>query len=548
MRPEDVPDAPDAPDAPRQPGDGPPLLRMRDIAKQFPGVRALTGVDLSVHRGEVVALLGENGAGKSTLMNILAGVHADYDGGIEIDGEPVAIHSPKQAAHHGIAMIHQELNLVPELSLADNVFLGRELRTRRGTLDRRAMSRRTAELLAELGLALPPQRPVRDCRIAERQLVEVAKALNGTLRVLVMDEPTSALAAAEVQRLFAVIRSLAARGVGVIYISHRLEELEEIADSVTVLRDGAHVGSRDVAAVARNELLALMVGRPLDDLFPRAAEQRSDGPVRLQVSGLGFTPGPGPGRSGTALHALDFTVHAGEIVGLAGLMGAGRSEVLEALYGAKGPVSGRIELDGRRYEPRSPRRAIRRGIALVAEDRKAQSLILGNTVRFNTTLAALERFLRPWRTVKRRAEKAAAAEQNRALGTRTPSVETVVGTLSGGNQQKVVLAKCLLTNPTLLLVDEPTRGIDVGAKAEIHALLDRLAGAGAAVLAVSSELPELLGICDRVLVLCEGRLTGEFHRDPAHGPLATQEAILSAAMARRAVLAAGPDLVGSVHD
>jgi ABC-type sugar transport system ATPase subunit len=525
MRPEDVPDAPDAPDAPRQPGDGPPLLRMRDIAKQFPGVRALTGVDLSVHRGEVVALLGENGAGKSTLMNILAGVHADYDGGIEIDGEPVAIHSPKQAAHHGIAMIHQELNLVPELSLADNVFLGRELRTRRGTLDRRAMSRRTAELLAELGLALPPQRPVRDCRIAERQLVEVAKALNGTLRVLVMDEPTSALAAAEVQRLFAVIRSLAARGVGVIYISHRLEELEEIADSVTVLRDGAHVGSRDVAAVARNELLALMVGRP-----------------------LGFTPGPGPGRSGTALHALDFTVHAGEIVGLAGLMGAGRSEVLEALYGAKGPVSGRIELDGRRYEPRSPRRAIRRGIALVAEDRKAQSLILGNTVRFNTTLAALERFLRPWRTVKRRAEKAAAAEQNRALGTRTPSVETVVGTLSGGNQQKVVLAKCLLTNPTLLLVDEPTRGIDVGAKAEIHALLDRLAGAGAAVLAVSSELPELLGICDRVLVLCEGRLTGEFHRDPAHGPLATQEAILSAAMARRAVLAAGPDLVGSVHD
>ena len=524
----------------------PPLLRMRDIAKQFPGVRALTGVDLTVHGGEVVALLGENGAGKSTLMNILAGVHADYDGVIELDGEPARIHSPRQAAHHGITMIHQELNLVPELSISDNVFLGRELRSRRGTLDREAMHRRTAELLAELGLALPPRQPVRECRIAERQLVEVAKALNGRLKVLVMDEPTSALAAAEVERLFTVIRSLARRGVGIVYISHRLEELKEIADSVTVLRDGGNVGSRDAHTVDRDELVALMVGRPLDNLYPRAAEQRSDGPVRLEVSGLTFTPTPG--QSGTALHDLDFTVRAGEIVGLAGLMGAGRSEVLESLYGARSPVTGDIKLDGRPYAPRSPRQAIRRGLALVAEDRKAQSLVLDNTVRFNTTLAALHRFLRPWRTVNRRAEKAAAAEQNAALGTKTASVETVVGTLSGGNQQKVVLAKCLLTKPTLLLVDEPTRGIDVGAKAEIHALLDRLAQAGSAILAVSSELPELLGICDRIIVLCEGRITGEFHRDPAHGPVAAQEAILSAAMARQAVLASGSTLVGSAHD
>jgi len=524
----------------------PPLLRMRDIAKQFPGVRALNGVDLTVHAGEVVALLGENGAGKSTLMNILAGVHADYEGEIEIDGEPVRIHSPKQAAHHGITMIHQELNLVPELSIADNVFLGRELRTRRGTLDRKAMNRRTTELLAELGLALAPHRLVRECRIAERQLVEVAKALGGRLKVLVMDEPTSALAAAEVERLFAVIRSLAQRGVGVVYISHRLEELEEIADSVTVLRDGSYVGSRDVGAVERGELVALMVGRPLDNLFPRAQEQRSDGAVRLEVSGLSFTPSAA--HSGTALHDLTFSVRAGEIVGLAGLMGAGRSEVLESLYGAKGPVKGTITLDGRPYIPRSPRQAIRRGLALVAEDRKSQSLILENTVRFNTTLAALNRFLRPWRTVNRRAERAVAAEQNAALGTKAASVETVVRTLSGGNQQKVVLAKCLLTKPTLLLVDEPTRGIDVGAKAEIHGLLDRLAGDGAAVLAVSSELPELLGICDRILVLCEGRITGEFHRDPQHGPVAAQEAILSAAMARRAVLSPSPPLVGSVHD
>jgi ABC-type sugar transport system ATPase subunit len=517
-----------------------PLLRMKDIAKQFPGVRALSGVDLTVHAGEVVALLGENGAGKSTLMNILAGVHGDYEGTIEIDGSPIRIHSPKDAAHHGIAMIHQELNLVPGLSISDNLFLGRELRTRRGTLDRRTMHARTAELLAELGLALPPRRPVGQCRIAEQQLVEVAKALAGNLRILVMDEPTSALAEAEVERLFAVIRGLTRRGVGIIYISHRLEELEEIADSVTVLRDGAYVGHRETAATGRDELVSLMVGRPLGELFPRASAQRSQGPVRLQASGLTLTPGPG--QDGSALHGLDFQVRAGEIVGIAGLMGAGRTEVLEAVYGARGAVSGTLTLDGRRYRPTSPRAAIRRGIALVAEDRKAQSLVLGNTVRFNTTLAALSRYRKPWRTVDRKAERAAAVAQNAALRTKTSGMETVVGTLSGGNQQKVVLAKCLLTEPSLLLIDEPTRGIDVGAKAEIHALLDSLARSGTAILAVSSELTELIGMCDRILVLCEGRLTGEFHRDPANGPAATQEAILTAAMARQAVLApvAGP--------
>jgi ABC-type sugar transport system ATPase subunit len=514
---------------------GPPLLRMRDIGKQFPGVRALSGVDLTVHAGEVAALLGENGAGKSTLMNVLAGVHADYEGVIEVDGQTVHVRSPKSAAHHGIAMIHQELNLVPELSISDNLFLGRELRTVRGTLDRKAMHARTAELLAELGLALPPRRPVRLCRIAEQQLVEVAKALNGSLRILVMDEPTSALAEAEVERLFAVIRGLTRRGVGIVYISHRLEELERIADSVTVLRDGAYVGRRGIDQTDREELVSLMVGRPLGELFPRDAAQRSDGPVRLAATGLTLTPGPGQG--GATLHGVDLEVRAGEIVGIAGLMGAGRSEVLEALYGARGRVGGEVTLDGRPYRPSSPAAAIARGIALVAEDRKTQSLVLGNTVRFNTTLAALGRYRRPWLTVDRRAEKAAATKQNVALRTKTSSMETVVGTLSGGNQQKVVLAKCLLTEPSLLLVDEPTRGIDVGAKAEIHGLLDSLAQQGTAILAVSSELPELIGMCDRIIVLCEGRVTGEFHRDPARGPVVDQEAILTAAMARQAVLA-----------
>ena len=508
---------------------------MRGIAKSFPGVRALKGVQLTVHAGEVVALLGENGAGKSTLMNILAGVHADYEGVIECDGVRADIHSPKDAARHGIGMIHQELNLVPELSAAENIFLGREPRTARGTVDRKTMDRRAAQLLARVGLDVPPRRPVKQCRIAEQQLIEVAKALGADVRLLVMDEPTSALADAEVRQLFDVIRGLTAEGVGVVYISHRLEELEEIADSVAVLRDGEYVGTRTMAETDRPELVRLMVGRSLGELYPRGSAQRSDGEPRLQVTGLSCAP-----EDGSALHGIDLTVRAGEIVGLAGLMGAGRTEVLQALFGAYGGrVSGEFTLDGRRYRPRSPGHAIRNGMALVAEDRKAQSLVLANTVRFNSSLASLSRYRRPWRTVDRRRERAAVAERVSELQVKTPSLGTHVGTLSGGNQQKVVLAKCLLTEPSLLLMDEPTRGIDVGAKAEIHSLMDQLAAKGTGILAVSSELPELIGMCDRVLVLCEGRLTGEFHRDPERGPAAEQEAILTAAMARETVTGDG---------
>ncbi|WP_280269588.1 sugar ABC transporter ATP-binding protein [Nocardia wallacei] len=522
----------------------PVLLTMDGIVKEFPGVRALRGVELALHSGEVLALLGENGAGKSTLMNVLAGVHTPDAGHIEIDGSPVHFRSPKDAARHGVAMIHQELNLVPELSIADNIFLGQELRTARGTLDRRTMDVRTRELLARIGLGLPPRRLVRRCRLAEQQLIEVAKALNHRLRVLVMDEPTSALAEAETQRLFTVIRTLTGQGVGVVYISHRIEELEQIADAVVVLRDGAHVGRRPLRPSAvrttgpeaarrpagRAELIGLMVGRPLDELFPRRAEQHAGGRPRLQVEGLSTTPVRG--SDAVALRDISFEVAEGEIVGLAGLMGAGRSEVLEALYGAGGGVGGSVRVNGRGYRPSTPRHAISRGLALVAEDRKAQSLVLGNTVRFNASLAALRRYLRPWRTVDARRERAAVAAQLTELRVRAASATVAVATLSGGNQQKVVLAKCLLTKPSVLLMDEPTRGIDVGAKAEVHALMDQLAGRGAAILAVSSELPELIGMCDRILVLCEGRVTGEFHRDPARGDPFDQEAILAAAMAR----------------
>ncbi|MFG1793662.1 sugar ABC transporter ATP-binding protein [Nocardia sp. NPDC049149] len=507
-----------------------PLLAMSGIVKEFPGVKALRGVQLTLHGGEVVALLGENGAGKSTLMNVLAGVFAPDAGTIEIDGSPVHLRSPKDATRHGIAMIHQELNLVPELSIADNIFLGQELRTIRGTLDRKAMDARTAELLARVGLELTPRRLVRQCKLAEQQLIEVAKALNHDLRILVMDEPTSALAEAEVERLFTVIRNLTAHDVGVVYISHRLEELAEIADTVTVLRDGVYVGERPMRETHRAELIQLMVGRPLGELFPRSAELHRGGSARLTVRHL--TTVPAAGSDAVPLHDLSFEVAAGEIVGLAGLMGAGRSEVLEAIYGAATGVSGTITLAGRRYRPHTPRRAIARGIAFVAEDRKAQSLILANSVRFNASLAALHRYLRPWRTVDAKRERAAVAAKVTELKVKASSLATVVGTLSGGNQQKVVLAKCLLTQPSVLLMDEPTRGIDVGAKAEVHALMNQLAGDGAAILAVSSELLELIGMCDRILVLCEGRLTGEFRRNPPPAAPFDQEAILAAAMAR----------------
>ncbi|MEV0828950.1 sugar ABC transporter ATP-binding protein [Nonomuraea rubra] len=496
------------------------VLAMRAIGKSFPGVRALDGVSLAVGEGEVVALLGENGAGKSTLMNILAGVFKDYEGEIEIGGEPARIHSPKDARRHGIAMIHQELNLVPELSIADNIFLGRE----RVLLDRRDMETRTAGLLRGLGLDLSPRTLVKQCKIAERQLIEVAKALSQNVRVLVMDEPTSALADAEVHRLYQVIRDLTGRGVAVIYISHRLEELEEIADRVVVLRDGRYVGER--TSVDRDDLIQLMVGRPLGELFPRE-NGGSDGAELLRVERLSVPGEAGSGR--TALREVSLSVRSGEIVGVAGLMGAGRSELLETIFGAYRPSGGGMSLDGRPYRPRSPRQAIARGVALVAEDRKGQSLVLGNTIGFNAGLPSLKRFLRLG-VIDRRRENAAVEQQVRELRVKAPGTGFTVGNLSGGNQQKVVLAKWLLTAPSLILMDEPTRGIDVGAKAEIHALMSELAAAGKAVLVASSELPELLAMCDRILVLCEGRITAEFPRGRA-----TQEAVLEAAMARQQV-------------
>jgi ABC-type sugar transport system ATPase subunit len=506
-------------------GDAAAVLEMRDCTKAFPGVRALNRVSLTVRTGEVRAILGENGAGKSTLMNILDGVFTDYEGEIRIEGRPVEIRSPRDAQALGIAMIHQELNLVPELSIADNVFLGREPRTRWGTRDRAAMRRGTVTALAELGLDLPPDCLVRRCRLAEQQLIEVAKALAADARILIMDEPTSALPETDVERLFAVIRKLSARGVAVIYISHRLAELAEIADSVTVLRDGELIGTLPWGEAPTSELIRMMVGRTLGELYPRSTHAIDrDRPV-LELRGLGLEGDRSEARA--PLADLSFAVHGGEIVGLAGLMGAGRSEVLETVFGVHPPrlTRGSVLVDGRPFTRRSPQRALQRGLAYMAEDRKEQSLIVGATVRFNVSLPSLRRYLRALRTIRRRQEREDVARIVASLRVKTPSLESTVRNLSGGNQQKVVLGKMLLTRPRVILMDEPTRGVDIGAKAEIYELIAGLATEGVAILVVSSELPELLALCDRILVLAEGRITTEFAKDEA-----TQEALLAAAM------------------
>ncbi|WP_188942298.1 sugar ABC transporter ATP-binding protein [Nakamurella endophytica] len=505
---------------------------MRGIGKSFPGVQALRDVSLSVRRGEVVALLGENGAGKSTLINVLSGVFGHYDGTILLDGEPVDIHTPADAQRLGISTIHQELNLVPDMTVADNIFLGRERRSAAGLVDRRDTNARARALLERVGLTVSPRRLVRQCRVAEQQLIEVAKALSLNTRVLIMDEPTSALADAEVRRLFEVIRSLTADGVAIVYISHRLEELEELADSVNVLRDGRWIGARSMRGASRDELIRMMVGRSVADLPRRPADARpTDEQPRLSVRDLHLDPDPRAGRVG--LNGVSLDVRPGEIVGLAGLMGAGRTETLEAVFGAypARAFRGSFLLDGRPYQPHSPKQAIRRGVVLVAEDRKQQSLVLDASVKFNTSLAALGRYL-SFGWVRGRRERAAVSDEVRRLGVKTSGINTRVGTLSGGNQQKVVLAKWLLTDPRVILLDEPTRGIDVGAKSEIYELVNALAAQGVGFVVASSELPELLRMSDRIVVLSEGRVTAEF--DAEH---ADQEQILEAAMGRRSVIA-----------
>jgi ribose transport system ATP-binding protein len=500
---------------------------MRGIGKQFPGVRALDGVDFTVRPGEVQVLVGENGAGKSTLVKILSGVYADYEGEVLMEGRPLHLRSPRDAQHHGIAIIHQDLQQVGELTVFENLFLGREYQGRFGGLDRGRMRAEAIRWLGDLGLTIDVNRPIKRLRVAERQLLEIAKALSLRARILIMDEPTSALNPAEVARLFQVIRRLRENGVGIIYISHRLDEIFQIGDRITVLRDGRLVDSQPAAALDRGAVIRLMVGRELTELFPTAP--RELGPEALRVDDLSLLAVRRP------LSHISFTVRSGEILGLAGLLGAGRTELLETLYGAHPPatVRGRIFAQGRPLRLRSPRDAIAAGIGFVTEDRKGQSLVLVRSVRENTSLVGLRRFVHGFALDLGR-EAAAVKEQVRELRIKTPSIASRVGQLSGGNQQKVVLAKFLLVAPRVILLDEPTQGIDIGAKAEIYALINRLAQQGAAIIVASSEMPELLALCDRILVLCEGRVAGELARGEA-----TQEKIIE--LATRFRLPAGAE-------
>jgi ABC-type sugar transport system ATPase subunit len=477
---------------------------MAGITKSFPGVRALDGVSFDVRAGEVHALVGENGAGKSTLMKILAGAYRADGGTIEIDGNPVTIDGPKDAERLGIGMIYQEFNVVPDLGVIENVVLGIEP-VRGLFLDAKAAAARATAALTELGINLPLDRVARRLSVAEQQLTEIAKALVRHARLIVMDEPTAALTDRETDALFALIRKLKAENVAFVYISHRLEELPRIADRITVIRDGRGIETRAAADMPTDDLIRLMVGRALEAHFPDLPPVAPDAPVRLAVRDL---------RAASNVNGVSFVVHAGEIVGLAGLVGAGRTEIVRAIAGADIASGGSVAIDGRDVTIRSPHAGIDAGIAFITEDRKAQGLVLGMTVRENTTLAHLATYSRgPF--VDRAAEVAITNREIAELRIRTPSSEQIVRNLSGGNQQKVVLAKWLTGDARVFLFDEPTRGVDVGAKAEIYALMLQLLARGAAIVMVSSELPEVLGMSHRVLVVRGGRIAAEFARADA---------------------------------
>jgi ribose transport system ATP-binding protein len=479
---------------------------MKGIVKTFPGVKALDGVSFDVRAGEVHALVGENGAGKSTLMKTLAGAYRADGGTIEIDGNAVAIDGPKAAEALGIGMIYQEFNLVPDLRVIDNIMLGHEP-VRSGLLDRSAALSRAASILTELDIALPLESPARRLSVAQQQMTEIAKALVRKARVIVMDEPTAALTEREIAALFALIAKLKSQGVAFVYISHRLEELPKISDRITVIRDGKTIETRATADMPQDEMIRLMVGRPVSAQFPTLPPVVAGAPDVLAVRGLACA-------AGVPISDVTFSVRAGEIVGLAGLVGAGRTEIVRAIAGADVPTAGEIAVDGKRAAVRSPHDAIAAGIALITEDRKGQGLVLGMSVRENTTLAHLEDFLRAG-FVSRALETTVTNQQIAELHTRTPNSEQLVRNLSGGNQQKVVLSKWLIGDARVYLFDEPTRGIDVGAKAEIYALMIGLLAHGAAIVMVSSELPEVLGMSHRVLVVRDGRIRAEFERADA---------------------------------
>lgn len=486
-----------------------PILRMQGIGKSFPGVRALDDVNFEILPGEVHALMGENGAGKSTLMKILAGAYQADSGQIFLDGQPVTIHSPQEATKLRIEIIYQEFNLVPQLTVAENIFLGREPSAALpGWLDGKKMHDNAQTLMDGLGANLDVRTRVSKLSVAMQQMVEIAKATSRKSRILVMDEPSATLTEHELENLYRLIRQLKEDGVSIVYISHRMDEVFSICDRITVLRDGKTVGTKAKDEVSPDELIRMMVGRTLEDNFPKVTAEV--GATVLEVQNLTREP---------TVHDVSFKVNAGEVVALAGLVGSGRTEIARCIFGADPYDSGKVSFGGKPLLAHGPKGAIKAGIGLVTEDRKGQGLILDLTVRENTTLAALPSLTR-FGFVEKGRERTVTQDYIKSLDIRTPSGEQRVKNLSGGNQQKVVLSKWLLTQSKLLILDEPTRGIDVGAKVEIYQLMNRLTSQGIGILMISSELPEVLGMADRILVMREGRLVGELSRAEA-----TQERI-----------------------
>ena len=499
------------------------LLELRHVTKDFPGVRALDGVSFDLEKGEVHALCGENGAGKSTLIKILAGYwpHGSYGGEMLVDGAPVHFRSLRDAEQRGIALIAQELALVPDLSVAENLSLGREP-LRRGLIDWERVLTEARRGLALVGLGVDPRRPVHELGIGQQQMVEIARALLKEARILVLDEPTAALPEGDTARLLELLRGLRARGVASIYISHRLDEVFAIADRITVLRDGRSVGTAPAREMSREQVISLMVGREVKNLYPRPAT--TPGPVALRVIDWSVEDPANPGRF--VVRNVSFEAREGEVLGVAGLLGAGRTALVSSLFGASlSRVGGQLALGDRAPRPpfASPAEAIAAGCALVSEDRKRYGLVLDHSLRENLTLATLRRYLHGL-LLDHRARELASQEQVAALRIRTPGLFALAGNLSGGNQQKVVLGKWLLSRPRVLFLDEPTRGIDVGARAEIYELIGALAAQGLAVVLVSSDLPEVLGLAHRVLVLSQGRRTGLMD-----WPDATPERVMAAA-------------------
>lgn len=480
------------------------ILEMTDIRKTFPGVVALDGVSLTVRRGTVHSLMGENGAGKSTLMKVLIGVYIRDSGTVRLESEEVNFIHTREGLAHGISMIHQELSPVPEMTVSENIWLGREPRNRFGLVDHRLMIRMTRELLERWEMDIDPTKKMRHLTVARQQMVEIAKAISYDSKIIVMDEPTSAIPDREVAHLHNMIRKLTADGIAVIYITHKMDEVFEISDDITVFRDGKHVATNRASDLNRDKLIELMVGRELTDLFPKLEAEIGD--VVLEVRNL---------NRGDLVKDVSFKVRRGEILGLAGLMGAGRTEVLETIFGIVPATSGEVLVDGRPVRIRQPKDAIRASIGLLTEDRKLNGIMGVLSVRDNIMVASLPAFS-PNGFLRLSKIGAACEEQRKQLAIKTPSMNQRIQNLSGGNQQKALISRWLLTRPDILMIDEPTRGIDVGAKSEIHRLMSLLAQQGKAIIMVSSELPEILGMSDRILVMHEGRVSGVLPRDEAN--------------------------------